>query len=155
MATEVAMAMIVEQQGRDPAEVASRLVAAHRGQPEWLDAFAAEFERHRAGAALGRTLRIWGLSRTEAGEMFGISRQALTKWLEHGVPSDRAEQVANLSRVTDHLVRHLKQDRIPAVVRTPAPGLGDRTVMQVFAEDGGRAALEVVRAMFAFSDAHA
>ncbi len=149
------MATIVEQQGRDPAEVASRLVALHRGQREWLDAFAEEFERRRAGATLGRILRIWGLSRTEAGEMFGISRQALSKWLDHGVPSDRAEQVANLSRATDHLVRHLKEDRIPAVVRTPAPGLGDRSLIEVFAEDGDRAALEAVRAMFAFSDAHA
>ena len=149
------MATMIEQPSRDPAEVAARLVAAHRGQREWLDIFAEEFERQRAGATLERILRTWGLSRTEAGEMFGITRQALSKWLDQGVPPNRAEQVANLARATDHLVRHLRRDRIPAVVRRPAPGLGDRTLIQVFAEEGGHATLEAVRAMFAFSDAHA
>jgi hypothetical protein len=56
---------------------------------------------------------------------------AVSKWLEQGVPAERVETVADLAAATDLLVRYLQRDRIPAVVRRPAPALrrpaqGDR-----------------------------
>lgn len=77
----------------------------HERDPEWLDAFAEAFERQRGGRDLGRILRIWGLNRSEAGRLFGVTRQAVATWLRDGVPVDRSEQVADLAAATDLLTR--------------------------------------------------
>src|SRR5690606_14766453 len=104
----------------EPDEAAAELVAAHEGHAEWLDAFAAELERRRGTASLARIFNVWQLSGAEAARMFGVSRQAVSKWLEQGLPPERVEAVADLAGATDLLVRYLQRDRIAAVVRRPA-----------------------------------
>ncbi|HUG89610.1 MAG TPA: hypothetical protein VML55_02170 [Planctomycetaceae bacterium] len=138
-----------------PEEAAGELVARHDGDREWLDAFAEAFERRRGGHDLGRILRVWGLSRSEAGRLFGVTRQAVAKWLRDGVPIQRAGEVADLSAATDLLVRYLKRDRIPAVVRRQSAALGDRSLIDLWAEGEPRRVLEACREMFTFGDAHA
>lgn len=149
---EVALSTLIEG---DPRAAAAALIEAHRGHSDWLDEFADAFDRHRAGADLERVLRIWGLSRTEAGKLFGVSRQAVSKWIDHGVPADRAEQLADMARTTDLLVRHLKRDRIPAVVRRQAPALDGRSLVELLEASGPAAVLEATREMFTFGDVHA
>jgi hypothetical protein len=143
------------QPGLAPEQAAEELVAQHAGDPEWLDAFAEAFERRRSGHELARILQLWNLSQSEAGRLFGVTRQAAAKWLRDGMPVDRAEQVADLAAATDLLVRNLKRDRIPAVVRRRAPGLGDRALVDLWADGDTRQVLERCRDMFAFGDAHA
>jgi hypothetical protein len=138
-----------------PDEAAATLVEAHRGDPSWLDAFEDELDRRRSGAELARILRVWGLTRTDAGALFGISRQALSKWIDDGVPTDRAEAVADLAAATDLLVRHLKRDRIPAVVRRAAPALGGTSLVGLLADGDTSRLLAATRAMFRFGDLHA
>ena len=65
---------------------------------------------------------VWDLSQAAAARRFHVSRQAFAKWLRQGAPAERATAVADLAAATDLLVRHLKRDRIPAVVRRPDPG---------------------------------
>lgn len=138
-----------------PGEAAAELVDQHERDPEWLDAFAEAFERRRGGRDLARILRVWGLTRSEAGRLFGVTRQAVTKWLRDGVPVDRSEQVADLAAATDLLTRYLKRDRIPAVVRRQSAALGDRSLVDLLAAGETRRLLEACREMFAFGDAHA
>jgi hypothetical protein len=145
----------VAQRSRAARAAAETLVARHEDDPEWLDAFAEAFERHRAGYALGGILRVWDLNQSEAGRLFGVTRQAVAKWLRRGVPAERSEQVADLAAATDLLVRHLKRERIPAVVRRKAAALGDRSLLDLVAAGDTRRVLERTRAMFAFGDAHA
>ena len=140
---------------RDPGELAAEIVATHEDEAAWLDEFTAQLERLRAGTTLERVLDVWGLSYTEAGRMFGVSRQALQKWLRQGVPSSRAAQVADAARATDLLTRHLKRERIPAVVQRPAAALDGLSLIERFRTAGSHAVLEATRAMFAFGDAHA
>jgi hypothetical protein len=137
-----------------PKTLAADILAAHRDDPAWLDAFAEAFDERRNGDALAHVLTVWGLSRTDAGEAFGVTRQAVSKWLTAGAPSDRAVAIADLAAATDILVRHLARDRIPAVVRRPAPNLGGRSLLDVLATDGARAVLEACEAMFAFERAN-
>jgi hypothetical protein len=137
-----------------PDEAADELVARHEADPDWLDAFAEAFERRRSGHDLERILRVWDLSQSEAGRLFGVTRQAVAKWLHEGVPIDRAEQVSNLAAATDLLVRYLKPDRIPAVVRRPAPGLGGQSLVELWAAGDTRRLLQRCRDLFAFGDAH-
>lgn len=140
---------------RDPQQLADEIVAAHAGESVWLDAFAAALDRRRAGDQLSRVLAAWGLSQSEAARVFGVSRQAVAKWVARGVPRDRVETVTDLAAATDVLVHYLKRDRIPAVVRRSAPALGGRSLLDLVAQGDGRAALAACREMFMFADAHA
>jgi predicted transcriptional regulator len=137
----------------DPRELAAEIVTVHGGDRGWLDAFTEALESSRNGDALGRVLAVWGLSQTDAGDAFGVTRQAVSKWLAAGAPSERTVAIADLAAATDILVRHLNRDRIPAVVRRPAANLGGRSLLDVLSASGARAVLEACRAMFAFEHA--
>jgi len=80
---------------------------------------------------LQRTVRLWDISATRLGEMFGISRQAASKWLSDGAPAGRRDQVALLGQATDLLDQWVKRERIPAVVRRPVEQLGGRSRLDV------------------------
>ena len=147
MATTVSIA--------DPRELAAEIVTVHADDRGWLDAFAEALESSRNGHALGRVLAVWALSQTDAGDAFGVSRQAVSKWMATGVPSERAVAIADLAAATDILVRHLSRDRISAVVRRPAANLGSRSLLDVLATSGARAVLEACLEMFAFERAQA
>jgi hypothetical protein len=84
-----------------------------------------------------------------------VSRQALSKWLAGGVPSERVQAVADLSAATDLLIRYLKRDRIPAVVRRPAAALDGQSLVELVAKSRTRDVLEACRSMFNFERAHA
>lgn len=137
----------------EPRDAAARLVAEH--DEEWVARLTDELDRHLSGRQLERVMRLWQLSRTELGALFGVSRQAVSKWITDGVPADRVEQVADLEAITDLLDRYLKRDRIPAVVRRQAPRLGDSSLMELVTAGRSDEALRLTREMFTFSDLHA
>jgi transcriptional regulator with XRE-family HTH domain len=138
-----------------PREAAERLLAARQDQSDWLDDFAEHLDRRRSGQSLERTLAVWDLSQSDAARLFGVSRQALGKWLHQGVPADRAEVIANLAAATDLLLHHLKRDRIPAVVRRTAANLDDRSLLDLLAQEQSAALLQACRQMFDFASAQA
>ena len=136
-----------------PREAARRLVESRQGD-EWLDAFAEQLDRHRAGQSLARTLEVWHLSQSAAARLFGVSRQAISKWIEKGAPAERAEVIADLAAATDLLVRYLKRDRIPAVVRRPITALQDRSLLGLLERGRSTEVLQACRDMFSFDQAH-
>lgn len=136
----------------DPQDAAARLLAEH--DDAWVAELTDELERHRSGRRLTRVMRLWGLSRTELASLFGVSRQAVSKWITDGVPADRTEQVADVEAVTDLLDRYLRRDRIPAVVRRRAPRLDGSSLVELIAAGRSQDALRWTRQMFAFGDVH-
>lgn len=87
---------------------------------------------HQLNASpLQRTVRLWDISATQLGEMFGISRQAASKWLSDGAPAGRRDQVALLGQATDLLDQWIKREQIPAVVRRPVEQLDGRSRLDV------------------------
>ena len=136
----------------DPRDAASRLLEA-RGDA-WVAELAQELDHRLSGRQLDRVLRLWGLSRTELGELFGVSRQAVSKWIRDGVPSDRATAVADIEAITDLLDRYIKRDRIAAVVRRRADGLGGHSLLELVGSGRTAEALELTRRMFTFGDLH-
>lgn len=138
----------------DPLEIVDELLEAHRDEPGWLDELAEALDRRRAGPVLGRILRVWGLSQSEAAELFGVTRQAVGKWLATGVPAARVQATADLAATTDLLIRHVKRDRIPAVVRRHAAALGGKSLVDLVAVSRTRKVLEACRSMFDFQRAH-
>jgi len=137
----------------DPHTAAEQVLAAHHGERAWLDAFTEHLDRHRLGQSFARTLSVWGLSQAEAGRLLGVSRQAVGKWIENGVPADRFELVADLAAATDLLVRYLKRDRIPAVVRRPIAAHQSASLLQILADGDSSAMLATCRSMFDFARA--
>ena len=121
-----------------------------KGEPEWLDAFAIELDRQRNAEALLRILSAWDLNQSDAARIFGVSRQAISKWFETGVPTERATTIADLGAATDLLLRHLKRDRVPGVVRRPAANLGSKSLLDLVQDGQSRAVLDACRSMFAF-----
>lgn len=136
----------------DPRHAAAQLLADHNDA--WVNAFTDELDRHLSGRTLTRVMRLWHLSRAELGELFGVSRQAVSKWITDGVPGDRAPQVAEVDAITDLLDRYLKRDRIPAVVRRPAPRLEGVSLIGLVTSGRGSDALRLTRQMFTFTDLH-
>jgi hypothetical protein len=95
-------------------------------------------------APLERLMSTWDLSTAATARLFGVSRQAVSKWRVSGVPEDRLVALGDLAAATDVLERYVRRDRIPAVVRRPAAHLGGRSLLDL-AGDGRHA--EVRRAV--------
>ena len=136
-----------------PEEAAAQVYAAHRNDAAWLDAFTQSLDRRLAGRSLKRVFATWKLSQAEVARLFGVSRQAVGKWLTQGAPAGRASAVADLDAATELLTRYLKRDRIPAVVRTPIPALDGDSLMDLLARGETRVLLTTCRDMFRFERA--
>jgi transcriptional regulator with XRE-family HTH domain len=102
---------------------------------------------------LVRLMRLFKLSKSELGRLFGVSRQAVDGWLTNGVPADREEKLATLLALADLLERKLKTDRIPGIARRPADAYGGKTMLELIGEDRQRELLGLVRDSFAWSQA--
>ena len=136
----------------NPEEAAEQIFAAHRHEGTWLDAFTQSLDRRRAGESLERTLRVWGMSQAEVARLLGVSRQAVGKWRAQGAPAARAKPLADLAAATELLVRYLKRDRIPAVVRRQIPALGGVSLMDLLARGDTDSLLLACRDMFRFEN---
>ena len=134
----------------EPREAAAKLAAMQQEHSRWLDEFAEYLDQHRAGRSLAHTLTVWNINQSQAGRLFGVSRQAISKWLSHGAPAERAKALANIAAATDLLLHYLKRDRIPAVVRRPVPALG-QSLLDLIASDETELLLQTCRDMFDFN----
>jgi transcriptional regulator with XRE-family HTH domain len=108
---------------------------------------------HPDESPLRRIMDTFGLSKTELGRMFGVSRQAVDQWLGGAVPSERQEKLATLLAVVDLLERKLKPGRLPGVARRPADVYDGQTMLDFVAADRHRELLEKVRASFDWATA--
>lgn len=136
----------------EPEELAALLAATQ--EPGWLDAFSEAFNQARSANQAKYVFSVWGLSLAEAGRLFGVSRQAVSRWTIDGVPSTQTEAFADLAAATEILSHYLRHDRIPAVVRRPAAALGHQSLIDLLADGDTGEIVEAVRAMFQFGDAH-
>ena len=128
-------------------DMAERLVA-EAPDLDWLRTLTDDLDRRLRTAPLERLLTLWGLSASEAARIFGVSRQALSKWRRHGVPAERTPALADLTTATDLLDLRVKRERIPAVVRRPAPNLDGRSLYDLACEGRHGEVREAVTTMF-------
>lgn len=131
---------------RSPAAVAAQLTASH--DRAWLREVVSQLDITLQRSALERLIALWGISSAEAAGFFGVSRQAFAKWMQAGPPADRAPSVAALEDATELLARHLKRERIPAVVRRPSALTGKRSLLEMAAAGEHDQLLSAVRTMF-------
>ena len=128
-------------------DAAAALVASEV-DADWTRRFVDELDRKVRSEPLERIVALWGLSNAAAARMFGVSRQAFTKWLNTGPPAARVAAVEDVAAATDILDRYVKRERIPAVVRRQAPALGGESLLDLVESGNTRTVLERTRVMF-------
>ena len=88
------------------------------------------------------------LSKTELGRLFGVSRQAIDGWHEHGVPPARQAKAAIVAAVVDLLSHRLKEERLPGIARRPARAYGGLTMLEMIERNRHEELLEITRRSF-------
>jgi hypothetical protein len=112
-------------------ELAADVLSRTGGNVDLLRKVIDQLDQELASRPLDRIARLWDVSASQIGKMFGVSRQATTTWLRDGPPAARADQVALLDQSTNLLEQWIKRERIPAVVRRPIDQLGGRSRLEV------------------------
>ncbi|HXV71585.1 MAG TPA: hypothetical protein VEB69_09305 [Acidimicrobiia bacterium] len=130
----------------DPGALARDLVES--ADVGWLRDLIDALDREVRVAPLHRLLSLWDLSNAAAARLFGVSRQAFSKWLADGPPAGRVDDVASVDNITELLDRYVKRERIPAVVRRPAESLGGVSILETLESGDFRAAAEMVGRTF-------
>ena len=139
--------------GRAPEDAAEEL-AAEAPDQDWLRAVTDRLDAKLRTGELEHFLSAWDLSLAEAAEAFGVSRQAVSKWRQSGVPADRMPALLDLVSATEEIERRVRRERIPAVVRRPADSPGGRSLLEM-AKAGEHAEVrETVRRMFDLRRVH-
>ncbi len=106
----------------------------------------------RDGArAIDEIRQILGLSETAFARLFGVSRQAVEKWRLHGVPPGRSADLDRCLEIAGALKARLIEARIPQIVRTPAPALGGRTVLDVLQADGPEPVYRYLHQLYSYA----
>lgn len=131
-----------------PEELALSLIAADTSA---VQDFVQILERLLSIDPLPRIERVWQVSASEVATMFGVSRQAYSKWQLSGVPAERRGDVNDLSVATQELLTYVKSDRIPAVVRRKAPRFDNMSLLEIAEERGVSEVLKAVRETFDLS----
>ena len=113
-----------------------------------------EFERvvdaiiDDSASPLEEVIGAFDLSLTDAGRLFGVTRQAASQWLTEGVPSDRQAKVTSVAQVASLLRHYLVPERIPGIARKPADAYGGRSMLEMIENDEHLALLDITRRSF-------
>lgn len=129
-----------------PEELANELIDS--ADADWLRELVDALDRRVRTEPLRRLTTLWDLSNAAAARMFGVSRQAFSKWLATGPPADRVDDVTAVDDITTLLDRYVKRERIPAVVRRQSPRFGDTSIVERLEDGDYEETAEAVRSMF-------
>jgi len=99
-----------------------------------------------------RVAEVFGLSDTELGDLFGVSRQAAAGWLATGFPADHRPKAAVILTIGELLAHYLQAGRIAGVVRRTGEAYGGRTMLEMIEAGEHEELLDRVRASFAFGN---
>lgn len=129
-----------------PEQLANELIDS--ADADWLRELVDALDRRVRTEPLRRLTTLWDLSNAAAARIFGVSRQAFSKWLATGPPADRIDDVTAVDDITTLLDRYVKRERIPAVVRRVSPRLGESSIVERLEAGDYEETAEAVRSMF-------
>ena len=108
----------------------------------------------RIGApALDEIRARFGLSEDALAALFGVSRPAIAKWRQRGVPVERAADVDRVRELAAYFALRFIAARIPQIVRTPGRGLRGKTVLELLADGGVDHVYAYLEALFSYTPA--
>ena len=98
---------------------------------------------------------IFDLSEAELGELFGMTRQAVSHWRIHGIPPRRSADVSRIAELARYLASEFVLERLPQIVRTPGrdrhDSLKGRAFLDVIRDEGVMPIYRHLEALFAYS----
>ncbi len=97
--------------------------------------------------------QVFGLTETAFARLFRVSRQAVEKWRRHGVPAGRSADLDRMLEIARVFGQRLIESRIPQIVRTPAAGLGERTVLEVLETQGAEPIYRYLHKLYSYAGA--
>lgn len=92
--------------------------------------------RARGSHELLTVKTAFALTPKELGGLFGVSRQAVDKWMDSGVPTRHVAEVDRVAEIARDLKRRFKAQRLPAIVRGPMAILDSRSIYDVLRDEG-------------------
>ncbi len=154
MSTTLDYMSIADLAATTPEAAAAELAHTLRNDPAWLDAFSEAMRQERSANQARWVFESWGISQSEAGRLFGVSRQAVSRWLVDGIPATQLAAFADLAAATDILTHYVKRDRLPAVVRRPARAFEGQSLLDMLRDGRTPDIVIACRTMFQFADIH-
>ncbi len=112
--------------------------------PRLNDLFSRIYSK-RGASAIRDIRRAFGLNGSEFGRLFRVSPEAARKWERDGVPVSRLAEVDRCCELASLMSRRLRRDRIPELVRTPAPDFANRTVLEKIRDEGALSVYDYMR----------
>ncbi len=98
---------------------------------------------------------ILDLSEAELGELFGMTRQAVSHWRLHGIPPRRSADVSRVAELARYLAAEFIPERLPQIVRTPGrdkhDSLKGRAFLEVIRDEGVMPIYRHLEALFSYS----
>lgn len=105
----------------------------------------------RGARSLSHLAAIFGLNKSETGRLFGVTRQAIDEWYRKGVPPGRIADVGRVADLADALHRRFVSERVPQIVRSPLPGLGDATILEALRAHGTAPIFDLLDRAFSYN----
>ena len=99
----------------EPKAAVQQLTREH--SREWVREFAEYLSTEVLNDDFTQALRAARLNDTDAARVFGVTRQAIAKWRSEQVPAERLTEVLSFTDAINLLLRYVKAERLPAVVR--------------------------------------
>ncbi len=128
-------------------------VVRKRREAEGLDVpayFRREYGK-KGASSLVRLASIFALNPAEVGRLFGVSRQAVNEWRRKGVPMARVADVGRVAALADALYGRFVPERLPQIVRSALPGLGNVTILETIATRGSGSVFELLDDAFSWT----
>ena len=101
---------------------------------------------------LDRIRATFGLSEHELATLFGVQRQSITGWREHGVPPNRRASLERLDDLARVFRAEVVASRIPEIVRTKDAWLGNHTILDTVRSEGPEAVYAYLARLFAYGE---
>lgn len=105
---------------------------------------------HRGRLSLARSAAILGLTKTDTGQLFGVTRQAIDNWYKQGIPMNRVADVDRIADVARALHARFVPERIPHIAHASLPGLNGRTILEAIRINGTQVVLNMLDRAFAY-----
>jgi hypothetical protein len=121
----------------------------HKGSPTRFAQLVTAQLRGERGP-VDRVREIFDLNKTEMGELFGVSGEAVRGWAQH-VPNARRSKLLTVMAIGNLLEQKLQSGTVPAVARAHASAYGGATMLELIRDDRHEELLVRTRESFDWS----
>lgn len=127
------------------------VIGVRRPRLDIIPSAIARTQARRGAGKLTRIMRIFGLNKSETGRLFGVTRQAVDDWYLKGVPLARLADIGRIADLALALHGRFQPDRLPQIARSPLPGLEDRSILTVIAQEGTGPVFDLLDRAFSYT----